>query len=103
MKGKIVFVNPASRLAAAHIGAGQCIVFEYTSMDHFKEGEMVDRLRDDYGHAICERMNRGVKATINVLSPPIDRCRAELVVAPWRETITVDDFYPLEAEEYSFA
>lgn len=103
MKGKVVFVNPASRLAAAHIGNGQCVVFEYKSMDHFKVGEMVDRLRDSYGHTICVRLAGDVKATINVLSQPIDRCRAELVVAPWRETITVDDFYPLEAEELVFA
>lgn len=99
IKGKVVFVNPASRIAAAYIGGGQCVVFEYQSSDHFKVGEILDRLRDTYGHNICDRLSVGRKATVNVLSSAMDRRKAELVVAPWRDD--VQDEY--EMGELAFA
>ncbi len=94
IKGKVLFVNPASRIAAAYIGGGQCIVFEYQSSDHFKVGEVLDRLRSSYGHNICDRVTLGCRATVNVLSSAMDRRKAELVVSPWRDTVQ---------EEYSMA
>lgn len=99
MKGKVLFVNPASRLAAAYIGVGRCVVFEYQSAHHFKVGEMLDNLRDSYGHAICDRLDIANRATINVLSSAMTRDKAELIVAPWRDTNKNE--FPME--EYAYA
>ncbi len=99
MKGKVLFVNPASRIAAAYIGSGRCVVFEYQSTVHFKVGEMVDNLRSSYGHAICERLDLGSRSTINVLSSVMTRDTAELIVAPWRDTHQSE--FPME--EYAYA
>lgn len=99
MKGKVLFVNPASRLAAAYIGVGRCVVFEYKSTNHFKVGEMLDNLRDSYGHAICERMDLGKRASVQVLSAVMTRGTAELIVAPWRDSHRSE--FPME--EYAYA
>ncbi len=98
IKGKIIFVNPASRIAAAYIGNGNCLVFEYQCRNHFKEGEMIDRLRDSYGPVICHRLSSGNMTTINVLSSVMDRQRAHLIVAPWQDR--GQEEYPVS--EYAF-
>lgn len=99
MKGQIVFVNPASRIAAAYIGNGNCVVFEYQSVNHFKKGEVLNNLRDSYGHTICERVSIGKKATVNVLSSVMNRETAKLVVSPWQDVAQND--FPMQ--EYAYA
>jgi len=86
MKCKIVFVNPASRLAAAHVGNQQYVVFEYLGIDHFKEGEELEAMNPKFGHCICKRPASGTKITINVLSSSMSYAKAKLVVAPWQDT-----------------
>ncbi len=85
MNGKIVFVNPASRLAAAYTGKQQYVVFEYQGIDHFKEGEELTGIRDNFGHGICRRTAGGKKVAINVLSSAMSYAKAKLVVAPWQD------------------
>lgn len=99
VKGKIVFVNPASRIAAAYIGSGKCIVFEYQSANHFKKGEVLNNLRNSYGHVICDRVSIGKKAMVNVLSTVMDQHTAKLVVAPWQD-VSHEEF---SMAEYAFA
>lgn len=86
MLGKVVIVNPSSRLAAAYVGGEQYVVFEYHGLDHFRIGEELDNLRENYGITICKRAGSIKKTAINVLSSKLSFNQAKLVVAPWQDT-----------------
>lgn len=85
MLGKVVIVNPTSRLAAAHVGGEHYVVFEYHGLDHFRIGEELDNLRENYGIVICKREGSLKKTAINVLSSKLSFKQAKLVVAPWQD------------------
>lgn len=85
MLGKVVIVNPSSRLAAAHVGEDHYVVFEYHGRDHFRIGEELDNLRENYGITICKRAGSAKKTAINVLSSKLTFHQAKLVVAPWQD------------------
>lgn len=85
MKGKIVFVNKASRIAAAHIGGQKYIVFEYSKNDRFESGDELINFSDKFGLQACRKVSAEKKTKINVLSSAMSYAKAKLVVAPWQE------------------
>lgn len=84
MTAKVIFANPASRLAAAQVAENDYLVFEYMGNEHLREGELLENLNERPGHVICRRSS-GRKITINILSPSMSYARAKLVVAPWQD------------------
>lgn len=83
MRGKVIFVNQASRLAAVHVGTQKYIVFEYQGNEHFRKDDELNRLRDEYGEAECVSTRTGKKVKIKILSSAMSYEKAKLVVAPW--------------------
>jgi len=85
MKGKITFINSASRLAAAYIGQEQYLVFEYNNSEAFEEGEELENLSEGFAKISCQRMATGAEAAVTVLSSAMSQAKAKLVVAPWQK------------------
>ncbi|WP_086932261.1 hypothetical protein [Agarilytica rhodophyticola] len=90
MKGKIVFVNMSSRLAAAFVGQDQYIVFEFPTNCELKENDELENLADTFGFASCYRLSDNKNIKLNILSSAMSFAKAKLVVSPWQESYTDD-------------
>ncbi len=88
MKGKIVFNNQSSRIAAAHIGKQRYIVFEYGPNERFDIDDELLEVVDSFGTNVCKRVATNKNVRINVLSSAMSYTKAKLVVAPWQDDIT---------------
>ena len=81
-----MLVNEASRLAAVQVGAQKYIVLEYRSNEHFKKGDELDCLRQEYGDLECTCLRIGYSVSVTILSSAMSFEKAKLVVAPWQNS-----------------
>ncbi len=86
VKGKVVYVNTNTHLAAVDIGDEKMIVMEFDGQTQIKAGDRIGNICEGYGAATCT-LGKGQKAVdVRVLSSGMSPAKAKMVVAPWQQS-----------------